>query len=66
MTLLMAIADARLPAAVPFLSEVAGEQSGRFAEEAQQGLAMIGTAAARAALWRATHRDDPFPGQLGS
>jgi HEAT repeat protein len=54
---LMAVAQARLPAAIPFLAEVAQERHPRFTTYAEQGLSDIGTSQARAALWRATHAE---------
>jgi hypothetical protein len=52
---LMAVADARLPTAIPFLAEVARERHPRFAPYAEQGLSALGTREAREALWKATH-----------
>ena len=52
---LMAIAEARLPQAIPFLADVARERHPRFAPHAIAGLSAIGTSEARAALWEATH-----------
>jgi hypothetical protein len=54
---LMAIAGARLPPAVPFLADVARERHPRFAPYAEQGLSAIGTSEARTALWGATHAE---------
>jgi hypothetical protein len=52
---LMAVAEARLPDAIPFLAEVACERDPRFASYAERGLLAIGTREARAALWEVTH-----------
>jgi len=52
---LMAIAEARLPPAIPFLAEVARQRHPRFSPYAERGLSAIGTSEARAALWDATH-----------
>jgi hypothetical protein len=52
---LMAIADARLPAAIPFLAEVVRERHALFRPHAERGMSAIGTSEARAALWEATH-----------
>jgi hypothetical protein len=54
---LMAIADARLPAAIPFLADVAQEKNPEFAQYAEQGLGDIGTKEARAALWKAKNAE---------
>ena len=52
---LTAIAEARLPTAIPFLAEVAREGHPELAPCAERGLSEIGTGEARAALWEATH-----------
>ena len=52
---LMAITEARLPAAIPFLADVVRERHPQFASYAEQGLTEIGTREARTALWEATH-----------
>ena len=54
---LMSIAEAKLPGAIPFLAEVARERHPRFAPYAHEGLSTIGTSEARAALWRVTHAE---------
>jgi hypothetical protein len=52
---LLSVADARLPVAIEFLTEVAREQHPRFAPCAERGLAEIGNSEARTALWKAEH-----------
>ena len=53
--LLISIAEAKLPVAIPFLAEVARERHPRFTHYAHEGLSGIGTSEARTALWRVTH-----------
>jgi hypothetical protein len=52
---LMAIAEARVPAALSFLEDVARDQDPNFITYAVEGLSALGTSEARAALWRARH-----------
>jgi hypothetical protein len=51
--ILMAIVEARLPSAIPFLAAVSRERHPRFAPYAERGLSQIGTREARGALWEA-------------
>lgn len=51
----MAVAEARLPQAIPFLAEVARERHPQYTPYAVRGLSAIDTSESRAALWEVTH-----------
>lgn len=53
LNVLSAIADARLPAAIPFLAEVAKAPHPSLSRIAVQALTAVGTAEAHAAFWEA-------------